>query len=69
MHKSDRIRLISLGLIRDGERIFLSQGYDPIKKTDFYRALGGGVEFGETSLIALQREFQEDKMKQNIKYR
>jgi 8-oxo-dGTP pyrophosphatase MutT (NUDIX family) len=70
MHKSDQIRLIALGLIRDGERIFLSQGYDPVKQTDFYRALGGGVEFGETSLIALQREFQEEIQAEltNIKY-
>ena len=70
MPKSDRIRLIALGLIRDGERIFLSQGYDPIKKTDFYRALGGGVEFGETSLIALEREFQEELQAEltNIQY-
>lgn len=70
MHKSDQIRLIALGLIRDSERIFLSQGYDPVKKMDFYRAMGGGVEFGETSLIALQREFQEEIQAEltNIQY-
>ncbi len=70
MHKSARIRLIALGLITDGDRIFLSQGYDPVKKTDFYRAMGGGVEFGETSLVALQREFQEEIQAElnNIQY-
>ncbi|MEH2162152.1 MAG: NUDIX hydrolase [Nostoc sp.] len=60
MNKAGEIRVISLGLIRDGERIFMSEGYDPVKHETFYRALGGGVEFGETSHDALQREFQEE---------
>ncbi|MEH1937165.1 MAG: NUDIX domain-containing protein [Nostoc sp.] len=60
MNKAGEIRVIALGLIRDGERIFLSEGYDPVKQERFYRALGGGVEFGETSRVALEREFQEE---------
>jgi 8-oxo-dGTP pyrophosphatase MutT (NUDIX family) len=66
MNKPGEIRVLSLGLIRDGdgsakgERIFVSEGYDPIKQETFYRALGGGVEFGETSRLALEREFQEE---------
>ncbi len=60
MGKPGKIRVLALGLIRDGERIFLSQGYDSTKQQTFYRAMGGGVEFGETSLVALQREFQEE---------
>jgi 8-oxo-dGTP pyrophosphatase MutT (NUDIX family) len=70
MNKAGEIRVIALGLIRDGERIFLSEGYDPVKQDRFYRALGGGVEFGETSLDALQREFQEEIQADltNIKY-
>jgi 8-oxo-dGTP pyrophosphatase MutT (NUDIX family) len=55
-----KIRVLALGLIRDGDRLFLGEGYDPIKKTPFYRCLGGGVDFGETSLEALKREFQEE---------
>ncbi|MBD2464408.1 NUDIX hydrolase [Oscillatoria sp. FACHB-1407] len=55
-----KIRVLTLGLIQDGDRLFLSEGYDPTKQTTFYRALGGGVDFGETSLKALQREFQEE---------
>ncbi|MEA5576638.1 NUDIX hydrolase [Anabaena sp. UHCC 0451] len=60
MNKPCQIRVIVLALIRDGDRIFVSEGYDPTKQSTFYRALGGGVEFGETSLIALEREFQEE---------
>ncbi len=60
MSKPGQIRVLALGLIRDGERIFVSEGYDPAKQEIFYRALGGGVDFGETSRNALQREFQEE---------
>ncbi len=70
MHKIGEIRVLALGLIRDGDRIFISEGYDPVKQQTFYRALGGGVDFGETSLIALQREFQEEIQAEltNIRY-
>ncbi|MBW4495127.1 MAG: NUDIX hydrolase [Oscillatoria princeps RMCB-10] len=70
MHKQGEIRVIALGLIRDGDRIFLSEGYDPVKQQTFYRALGGGVDFGETSYQALQREFQEEIQAEltNIRY-
>ncbi len=60
MNKPGEIRLLALGLIRDGDRIFVSEGYDPVKQETFYRALGGGVDFGETSRAALEREFQEE---------
>ena len=70
MHKSGEIRVLALGLIRDGDRIFLSEGYDPVKEKTFYRAMGGGVEFGETSLEALGREFQEEIQAElkNVRY-
>lgn len=60
MHREGEIRVLALGIIRDGDRIFISQGYDPVKQQTFYRAMGGGVDFGETSFAALQREFQEE---------
>ncbi|MDB9306815.1 NUDIX hydrolase [Nodularia spumigena CS-591/12] len=68
MSKLGKIRLLALGLIRDSEyakrtqseRIFVSQGYDSLKQESYYRALGGGVDFGETSQAALKREFQEE---------
>jgi 8-oxo-dGTP pyrophosphatase MutT (NUDIX family) len=70
MHKPGEIRVLALGLIRDGERIYISQGYDPVKQQTFYRAMGGGVDFGETSRDALQREFLEEIQAEltNIRY-
>lgn len=70
MNKPGQIRLLVLGLVRDGDRIFVSEGYDSVKNSTFYRALGGGVDFGETSRAALEREFQEEIQAQltNIHY-
>lgn len=69
MHPN-QIRVLALGLIRDGDRTFLSEGYDPVKQQTFYRALGGGVDFGESSYDALKREFMEELQAElkNIKY-
>lgn len=65
-----QIRVLALGIIRSGDRIFISEGYDPANQQTFYRALGGGVDFGETSLEALQREFMEEIQAEltNIQY-
>lgn len=60
MSKSSKIRVLALGLIQNSDRIFVSQGYDAIKQQTFYRALGGGIDFGESSIDALKREFQEE---------
>jgi 8-oxo-dGTP pyrophosphatase MutT (NUDIX family) len=70
MHKQGEIRVLALGIIRRGDRVFISEGYDPVKQQTFYRAMGGGVDCGETSLEALQREFQEEIQAEltNIKY-
>ncbi|MBE9061307.1 NUDIX hydrolase [cf. Phormidesmis sp. LEGE 11477] len=55
-----RIRPIALGLIEHRNHLFVSQGQDPKTKKIFYRFLGGGIDFGETSEAALSREFQEE---------
>ncbi|MCY7272158.1 MAG: NUDIX domain-containing protein [Phormidesmis sp. CAN_BIN44] len=60
MNKLPQVRALVLGLIRDGDRILVAEGYDSVKQRFFYRCLGGGVDFGETSLDALRREFQEE---------
>lgn len=70
MHKEGEIRAIALGIIRDRNRIFVSEGYDPTKSSYFYRAMGGGIDFGETSFDALNREFMEEIQAElkNIRY-
>lgn len=70
MSNSGKIRVIVLGLIQQGDRLFVAEGYDSIKQQTFYRALGGGVEFGEASVDALRREFQEEIQAEltNIRY-
>jgi 8-oxo-dGTP pyrophosphatase MutT (NUDIX family) len=58
--KQPWIRAIALGIIEHEGRIFVARGYDTVKQEEFYRALGGGIDFGETSDMTLKREFQEE---------
>ena len=56
----NKIRPLALAIIRNGNRILVIPGYDPKKDEHFYRLIGGGIEFGETALEALHREFKEE---------
>ena len=60
MDKFKEIRPIVLGIARRGNKILVSEGYDKSKNQTFYRCLGGGIEFLETSQEALKREFKEE---------
>ena len=55
-----QIRPIAIAIIKNKERILVSPGYDKVKKQSFYRLLGGGIDFGETAIDALHREFKEE---------
>ena len=55
------IRVTALALMqRPDGRVLLERGADPHSGQVFYRAMGGGVEFGETAAAAVQRECQEE---------
>lgn len=57
-----KIRTIVLAaIVRPSDHALLVfRGYDASKAQTFYRLLGGGIEFGESSPQALQRELQEE---------
>ncbi len=55
-----RIRPIAICLFRNGNRILVSEGFDTVKQNYYYRPLGGGIEYGESSQAAVVREIQEE---------
>ncbi|MFH0792658.1 MAG: NUDIX hydrolase [bacterium] len=55
-----QIRPLAICIFRDGDRILVGEGYDPVKRETFYRPLGGGIEFGERAGQTIQREVREE---------
>lgn len=55
-----RVRPLALGIFRQGDRIFVTKGYDPVKHQVFYRPLGGAIEFGEHAADTIVRELKEE---------
>ncbi len=60
MDKFKEIRPIVLGIAKRDNKILVSEGYDKVRDQKFYRCLGGGIEFLETSKEALKREYKEE---------
>lgn len=55
-----QIRILTLAIIKKDGKVLAQKGHDKNKNEDFFRLLGGGVDFGENSLEALKREFKEE---------
>lgn len=53
-------RPIVICLFSNNGRILAAKGSDSVKGTQFYRPLGGMIEFGEHSSEALKREILEE---------
>ncbi|WP_224651485.1 NUDIX hydrolase [Pectobacterium versatile] len=55
-----KIRVKAVCLFRNNDKILLAEGYDPIKDEHYVLPLGGGIDFGELSQAAAEREVQEE---------
>ena len=60
MPKKKRIRALAICIFRKDNKILVAEGYDSVKQQTFYRPLGGGIEFGETSVETICRELMEE---------
>ncbi len=60
MDKFKEIRPVVIGIVRNGNKILVSEGHDNVKNQTFYRCIGGGIEFLEKSQDALKREYKEE---------
>ncbi|MCI3879185.1 MULTISPECIES: NUDIX hydrolase [Acinetobacter] len=58
------IRAKALCLFRHHEKVLLAKAYDRSKDEYFFRPIGGGIEFGETSVQAIEREVEEEIQQQ-----
>ncbi|RON57730.1 NUDIX hydrolase [Pseudomonas frederiksbergensis] len=57
---TQRIRALALCVFHNDGKILVNEFSDPITKQTFFRPIGGGIDFGETSVDAIVREVQEE---------
>ncbi len=57
---AQRIRPLAICVFQRDGRILVTEADDSIKRQTFYRPLGGGIDFGETSSDAVIREVREE---------
>jgi ADP-ribose pyrophosphatase YjhB (NUDIX family) len=56
----DRIRVVAGAVVCASGRLLVERGRDEARGVDFYRVIGGGVEFGERAEDAVVREWREE---------
>ena len=57
---TQRIRALALCIFHHDGKILVNEARDPLTEKPFFRPIGGGIEFGETSAQAIVREVQEE---------
>ncbi|PKN98691.1 MAG: hypothetical protein CVU42_10765 [Chloroflexi bacterium HGW-Chloroflexi-4] len=60
MKKQSPIRFKSLAWIEDQDMLFVVKMTDKVKLDDYYRPVGGSVEFGELAIDTVKREVREE---------
>jgi len=60
MREQNNIRVKVLAWIEEDGHLFVVRMHDSVKGDDYYRPIGGSVEFGETTKSALHREVLEE---------
>jgi len=58
--RKGQIRAVAICTFRNNDSILVCEGYDEVKQDHYYRPIGGGIEYGETSSEALKREVFEE---------
>lgn len=54
------IRCIAIALIEHQSKLLVFKAYEPFKNEYYHRPIGGGIEYRETAINALRREFKEE---------
>ena len=57
---NNKIRPVAISLIRRKDEILVYKIIDPIKEIEYYRLIGGCIEFNEFAEEAIKREFLEE---------
>jgi 8-oxo-dGTP pyrophosphatase MutT (NUDIX family) len=58
--RTDEVRAKAVAVVRNGDRVLVERGYDPVGGTRFYRAIGGHIDFGERAARTVAREWSEE---------
>lgn len=58
--KEKEIKIKAMCVFYKNGKILVSKHFDKVKNEYFYRVLGGGVNFSETSEVGVRREIQEE---------
>jgi ADP-ribose pyrophosphatase YjhB (NUDIX family) len=58
--KKEKIQCVALGVVVKNNFILTYSVEDKVSKDIFYRLIGGHIDFGEPSEVALIREFKEE---------